>query len=240
MRSFILLAAAAAAVLAAPAVRAHGDDHGPGHGHGHGHGPRHKEVFWEGDCKVERTWKHGAYEEKRTCRPPRRVVVVKPQPQVTYVYPPWMHRERNEVAYVPKYQPQQVVSGASYCQSETVGQVLGGVVGGALGSQIGKGNGRTAATIGGAIAGVLVGGDIGRRMDAGNQACVGQVLEVAPVNHRVQWVQGPSTYVVVPAKPVMRKGVYCRPYTVESRGPHGLQRSNGTACRRADGVWVAA
>jgi len=87
---------------------------------------------------------------------------------------------------------------------------------------------------------VLVGGDIGRKMDAGNQACVGQVLEVAPVNHRVQWVEGPSTYVVVPAKAVMRQGGYCRPYTLEVRGPYGTQRSNGTACRRGDGVWVAA
>jgi surface antigen len=239
MRSLILLAAVA--VLAGPAwADRDDDDH---HGHGHGHGKhKHKEEYWDGNCKVERKWKHGEYEEKRKCKAPERVVIVQPQPQpqVVYVYPPWMHRQRNEVAYVPQYQPQRVVSGATYCHSETVGQVLGGVVGGALGNQIGKGNGRTVATIGGAIAGVLVGGDIGRRMDSGNQACVGQVLEVAPVNHRVQWVEGPSTYVVVPARAVMRQGTYCRPYTVEVRGPYGVQRSNGTACRRGDGVWVAA
>jgi surface antigen len=168
------------------------------------------------------------------------VVVPPPPPQVVYVYPPWIQRQQNEYAYVPQYQPQTVVTGVQRCNSETVGQVLGGVVGGALGTQIGRGNGRTAATIGGAIAGVIVGGDVGRRMDAGNQACVGQVLEVAPVNHRVQWVEGPSTYVVVPAKVVSRGGSYCRPYTLEVRGPHGVQRSNGTACRRHDGVWVRA
>ncbi|WP_414709504.1 glycine zipper 2TM domain-containing protein [Ramlibacter sp.] len=237
MRSLILLAAVA--VLAGPAWadRDDDDDH---HGHGK-HKNKHKEEYWDGNCKVERKWKHGEYEEKRKCKAPERVVVVQPQPQVVYVYPPWMHRQQNEVAYVPQYQPpQRVVSGATYCHSETVGQVLGGVVGGALGSQIGKGNGRTVATIGGAIAGVLVGGDVGRKMDAGNQACVGQVLEVAPVNHRVQWVEGPSTYVVVPARAVMRQGTYCRPYTVEVRGPYGVQRSNATACRRGDGVWVAA
>lgn len=240
MRSFILLAAAAA-LLAAPAVRADDDDEHHGHGHGRGHGRGHgKEEYWDGNCKVERKWHHGEYEEKRKCRAPERVVVVQPQPRVVYVYPPWMHREHDEVVYVPQYQPQRVVSGASYCNSERVGQVLGGVVGGALGSQIGHGNGRTAATIGGAIAGVLVGGDVGRRMDAGNQACLGQVLEVAPVNHPVQWVEGPQTYVVVPAQAVMRQGTYCRPYTVEVRGPHGTQRTRGTACRRGDGVWVAA
>jgi surface antigen len=239
MRSFILLAAAAV-VLAAPAARADRDDHDRGHGHGKN---KHKEEYWDGNCKVERKWKHGEYEEKRKCRAPERVVVVpapQPQPQVVYVYPPWMHRQQNEVTYVPQYQPQRVVTGVQRCNSQTVGQVLGGVVGGALGNQIGQGHGRTAATIGGAIAGVLVGGEVGRRMDAGNQACVGEVLEVAPVNHRVQWVEGPATYVVVPAKAVMRQGSYCRPYTVEIRGPQGVQRSNATACRRGDGVWVAA
>ena len=247
MRSFILLATAAA-IFGAGAVRADDDDHHHGRGRGWEHEHEHehgkKEEYWDGNCKVERKWKHGEYEEKRRCRAPeQRVVVVQPQPQVqtVYVYPPWMHRQHDEVTYVPQYQPpQRVVSGASYCNSETVGQVLGGVVGGALGSQIGRGNGRTAATIGGAIAGVLVGGDVGRRMDSANQACVGQVLEVAPVNHPVQWVEGPQTYVVVPATAVMRQGTYCRPYTLEVRGPYGTQRTRGTACRRGDGVWVAA
>jgi len=63
---------------------------------------------------------------------------------------------------------------------------------------------------------------------------------VAPVNHRVQWVEGPQTYVVVPAKAVLRHGTYCRPYTVEVHGPHGIRRSTGTACRRGDGVWIPA
>jgi len=251
MRSFVLLASAAAVLAIAPAVRAHDhddDDHGHGngrgHGHAYGHGPKHREEFWDGNCKVVREWKHDRYEEKRTCRAPERVVVVParpaPPPQVVYVYPPWIVKQQNEYAYAPQYRPQPVATGVVRCNSETVGQVLGGVVGGALGNQIGQGSGRTAATIGGAIAGVIVGGDIGRRMDSANQACVGQVLEVAPVNQRVQWVEGPSTYVVVPAKAVMRSGTYCRPYTLETRGPYGTQRTNGTACRRGDGVWVPA
>jgi surface antigen len=249
MRTLILLATAAVA-LAAPAARAH--DHDDDH-HGHGHGK--KEEYWDGNCKVERKWKHGEYEEKRKCRAPERVVVVPqpappqrvvivqepaPQPRVVYVAPPWIVKQQNEYVYAPQYRPQPVMTGVSRCNSQTVGQVLGGVVGGTLGHQIGRGDGRTVATIGGAIAGVIVGGEVGRSMDAGNQACVGQVLEVAPVNHRVQWVEGPQTYVVVPAKVVMRGGTYCRPYTVEVRGPHGIRRTNGTACRRGDGVWVQA
>jgi surface antigen len=242
MRSIIVLTALAA-FCAAPAAFAHPDhdDHGHGKGHAWGH-DKHKEVFWDGDCKVERKWKHGAMEEKRTCRAPReRVVVVQPAPARTVVvYPPWIVRERNEYVYAPKYRPQAVTTGVVRCNSAAVGSVLGGVVGGVLGNQIGKGDGRALATIGGAGAGVLVGGEIGRRIDSGNQACVGEVLEVAPVNHRVQWVQGPSTYVVVPQQVVMRSGRHCRPYTLEVRGPNGVQRTRGTACRRGDGVWVAA
>jgi surface antigen len=268
MRSTILLTALAA-VFVAPAAMADRDDHEHGNGHGKGHG-KHKEEYWDGNCKVERKWKHGEYEEKRKCREPETVIVVperrerervivvperrapetivvmpaRPMPpppvQPVYVYPPWIVQQQGQYAYAPQHQPQQVVTGVSRCNSQAVGQVLGGVVGGVLGNQIGQGHGRTAATIGGAVAGVLVGGEVGRRMDAANQGCVGEVLEVAPVNHRVQWVEGPSTYVVVPAKVVSRGGSYCRPYTVEVRGPHGVQRSNGTACRRHDGVWVRA
>lgn len=246
-RSILLAAAALGVLAAAPLAQAHDDDHhhGPGHGHGHGkHKHKHKEEYWDGHCKVERKYKHGEYEEKRKCHaPPPQVVVVQPPPQparVVYVYPPWIVKQQGEYAYAPQHRPQPVASGVTRCNSETVGQVLGGVVGGALGSQIGKGSGRTVATIGGAIAGVLVGGEVGRRMDSGNQACVGEVLEVAPVNHRVQWVEGPSTYVVVPAQAVHRQGAYCRPYTLEVRGPYGTERSKGTACRRPDGVWIAA
>jgi uncharacterized protein YcfJ len=230
-------------VLAAPVARAdrdhdHDDDDRREHkGHGHGHG-KHKEVYWDGNCKVERKWKHGEYEEKRKCRGPERAqpVVVVPAPIV--VHPPWMVQQRGEYVYQPKYKPTHV-AGTVRCNSAAVGSVLGGIVGGALGNQIGKGNGRTLATVGGAVAGVLVGGEVGRRMDAANQGCVGEVLEVAPVGRRVQWVEGPTNYIVVPGQVTYREGSYCRPYTVEMKTERGWQRTNGTACRRPEGVWVA-
>jgi surface antigen len=156
------------------------------------------------------------------------------------VYPPWIVKQQGEYVYEPRHRPQPVSAGVMRCNSQTVGRVLGGVVGGVLGNQIGKGDGRTLATVGGAVAGVLVGGEVGRRIDANNQACVGEVLEVAPVNQRVQWAEGPVSYTVVPAKVVSRQGAYCRPYTLEMRGPHGVERTRGTACRRPDGVWIAA
>jgi outer membrane lipoprotein SlyB len=265
MRTSILLAAVAA-VLAAPAAMADRDDHEHGHGHGHGWGhEKHKEEFWDGNCKVKREWKHGDYIEKRECRRPERVVVV-PQERVVVVpqqpavlvpaqpvmvpaqpvvvpqqaaVMPWMVQQQGEYVYKQQYRPAQV-SGTVRCNSSTVGSVLGGVVGGVLGHQIGRGDGRTLATVGGAVAGVLVGGELGRRMDAKDHACVGEVLEVAPVGHRVQWVQGQTTYVAVPGQVVYRQGAYCRPYTLETKvGPGRWERTKGMACRRPDGVWVA-
>jgi surface antigen len=196
------------------------------------HRSARKEEFWDGNCKVERKWKDGGYKEERKCKGGYAPAAV--------VYPPWIVMHQGERVYDPRYEPQSVGS-AARCNSDTVGRVLGGVVGGALGNQIGKGNGRTAATIGGAVLGVLIGGEVGRRMDANDQACVGQVLEVAPVNHRVRWVDGPAQYAVVPGQVVSRQGSYCRPYTMEMRVDGGpIQRNRGTACRRADGVWVPA
>jgi surface antigen len=239
-----LFLAALAATLVFPLAARADRDHDDDHGHGDKHGHKHKEKYWDGNCEVERKWKHGEYEEKRKCRAPERVVVVPaPAPVTTVVvYPPWIVRQHNEYVYEPRYQPppQRVVTGTYECNSDTVGRVLGGIVGGALGNQVGKGNGRTAATIGGAVAGVLVGGEIGKRMDAGRQGCVGQVLEIAPVNRRVQWVEGPANYVVVPGQVVSRNGGYCRPYTVEVRIGGRVETSRGTACRRPDGVWAAA
>ena len=238
MRRTTIFLATLAAFVAAPLAHAD-DDHGHGHGHGHG---KQKEEFWDGNCKVTREWKHdGEYKEKRTCRAPERVVVV-PAPvvpvQPVYVHPPWMVQEQGQYAYRPQYRPTHVV-GTHRCNSATVGRVLGGIVGGTLGNQIGRGDGRTLATIGGAVAGVLIGGEVGTRMDAQDQGCVGEVLEVAPVNTRVQWVQGPSNYVVVPGQVQYVQGSYCRPYQLEVKTAHGIQRTNGTACRRPDGVWIA-
>ena len=250
IRRTAMLLAAAGLLLAAPAW-AYDDDH-PGRGHAHGHDKhkhkhkaKHKEEFWDGHCKVEREWKRdGSYKEERKCKGQAQVqrpVHVYPAPaQPVAVYPPWIVTQQGERSYHPQYQPRPVRN-ASRCNSDTVGQVLGGLVGGALGSQIGKGNGRTLATVGGAVAGVLIGGEVGKRMDARDQACVGEVLEVAPVNRPVQWSEGGSQYVVVPGQVLDQQGGYCRRYTVEVRMEGAPpQRSQGLACRRSDGVWVAA
>lgn len=250
-----LAIAALGALLATPAAFAdrdedHDHEHGHGRGHAWGHEKHDEEKYWDGNCEVTRKWKHGEYEEKRKCRAPERVYVVPaqpavvvpppPPPQAVVVYPPWIVQREGQYAYAPQYQQAAPMAGATRCNSAAAGTVLGGIVGGALGSQIGGGNGRTLATIGGVVAGALVGGDVGRRMDAGDQACVGQVLEVAPVGRRVQWVESNTTYVVVPGRVEMRHGQHCRPYTLQMQVRGGWQKTQGWACRRPGGVWVAA
>jgi surface antigen len=216
-----------------------------GHGRKRGGGHSFKEEYWDGNCKVERKLeKNGDYKEERKCkgghRPHAHAPVVQ-QPAVV-VYPPWIVVEQGRPHhYRSGYEPAPapVAQGdVSVCNSETVGRVLGGIAGAVLGNQVGKGTGRAVATIGGGIAGVLVGGEVGRRMDAGNQACVGQTLEVAPTGKRVQWQADGTQYAVVPGAAVQRNGTYCRPYDAQVRTPSGWQVTRGTACRRADGVWV--
>ena len=223
-------------VAFASSVMADDDDHGRRHGR------KHKEEYWEGNCKIERKWeKDGDYKEKRKCKGgvyhQAQPVVVQP---VTVIYPPWVVVEQGRPHhYRSGYEPAPVQQAqVSYCNSETVGKVLGGLTGAVLGNQVGKGNGRVVATIGGAIAGVLVGGEVGRRMDARDQACVGQALELAPAGRRVEWVEGGEKYAVVPGAVVDRGGMYCRPYQAQVRTSTGWQTTRGNACRRNDGVWV--
>lgn len=199
-----------------------------------------KEEFRDGLCEVEREWKkNGDYKEERKCngrgRPRGAPVVAVAQP----VYPPWVVVEGDAPIYRPGRQPAPSRGSVTHCRSEAVGRVLGGIAGAAIGSQVGGGSGRTVATVGGAIAGLLIGGEIGRRIDADNQACIGQALEFAPAGRRVEWENG-AQYAVVPGGVVTRNGTQCRPYEVEVLTSAGRQKTRATACRRPDGTWAAS
>jgi len=225
-----------------PSVMADDDDERR-HGRKH-HDREYKDEYWDGNCKIERKWeKDGDYKEKRKCKGggyrQAQPAVIQP---VTVIYPPWVVVEQGQPHhYRSGYEPAPVQQAqVSYCNSETVGKVLGGVAGALLGSQVGKGTGRAVATVSGAIAGVLVGGEVGRRMDARDQACIGQALELAPAGRRVEWVDGGEQYAVVPGAVVDRGGMYCRPYQAQVRTSTGWQTTRGNACRRNDGVWVTS
>lgn len=203
------------------------------------HKHHHREVFRDGHCKIERTWKkNGDFKEKRECKGvhhPAHVVVSRPPGGV---HPPWFGQSP-QVREHPRNTRREPVY---RCDSATGAAILGGIIGGAVGNQIGKGDGRTVATVGGAIAGVLIGGEIGRRMDPTNQACIGQALEAAPAGGRLNWAsaQDPRVqYLVVPGDVEKRGDTWCRPYsaTIISHGRH--EKVQQIACRQSDGIWYS-
>lgn len=242
IKTLALASLALAIGLATPLATADPDKDESGHGRKR-HGREYKEEYWDGNCKIERKWKrNGDYKEERKCRGgdgprhDRRAVAVQP---AAVAYPPWVVVEQGRPHYRSGYEPAPSEQGqVNRCNSDTVGRVLGGIAGAVLGNQVGGGSGRTLATVGGAVAGVLIGGEVGRRIDAGNQACIGQALELAPTGQRVEWPSGDQHYAVTPGAVVQRNGRYCRPYEAQVRTSGGWQTTRGTACRRADGVWV--
>lgn len=209
------------------------------------HKRSHREVTWEGPCKVERTWKkNGDYQEKRECKTARRPVhvVVSQPPHV--VYPPWFgeHPPAHETPRPSRRaHPSKHEAPVYRCDSATGAAILGGVLGGVAGHQIGKGSGQTAATIGGAIAGVLIGGEIGKRIDPHNQACIGQALEVSPAGSRLDWIASHDNnvkYSVTPSQAERRGDAWCRPYTATVITHGHAENTRQVACRQADGTWV--
>lgn len=205
------------------------------------------EEFRDGNCIVKRKLERdGDYKEERECEgydrrrfDQRRTVAIRPVQEP--VYPPWVVLEQGRPVYRQGRQPAPPPARAVSCNSETVGQILGGIAGGVLGAKVGDGSSRTVATIGGSVIGVLVGGEVGRRIDAADQACIGQALEFARDGQRVAWpARSGAQYAVQPGRVINRNGRECRPFQTEVRTKAGVKRVQGTACRRPDGVWVTA
>lgn len=75
----LTIAAFAAALTASPALAdPHRDEGGHGY-HRHYNGSKHKQSYWDGHCWVEQKWgKHGRYQEKRKCPPPRHATYARP------------------------------------------------------------------------------------------------------------------------------------------------------------------
>lgn len=231
MKTSFLLTALSLAMLPIGSAYADRDDNR------HKHKGHHREVFLEGPCKIERTWKkNGDYKEKRECKGahyPAHVVVSRPPGGV---HPPWFGQSPRTGEFPQSSRRQPVYQ----CDSATGAAILGGILGGAIGSQVGKGDGRTVATVGGAIAGVLIGGEIGRRMDPTNQACIAQALEAAPAGGRLNWTAAHdphAQYIVVPGHIEKRGSTWCRPYTATIISNGRQETVQQMACRQPDGIW---
>jgi len=128
------------------------------------------------------------------------------------------------------------------CTKEQVGQATGGALGGYLGSRVGGSTTtRLAVTAAGALAGSLIGGSLGRNMDELDRLKTTGALESAPTGTATSW-QNPDTgasYTVTPTRTFETASGPCREYTTQAIIDGRSEQVIGTACRQADGSWVA-
>lgn len=130
---------------------------------------------------------------------------------------------------------------------EDEGKVAGAIIGGIAGNQIGHGKGRVLATVVGAAVGHFIGGQIGRTMDENDRLKAERALETSPTNESIAWTNpdSGSRYEVTPTKtyyqaPSQQSPAQpCREYTTEAWIGGKKETVYGTACRQADGSWLA-
>lgn len=128
-------------------------------------------------------------------------------------------------------------------QNTGIGAVSGAVVGGLAGSLIGAGAGKVVAVGVGAIAGALIGGAIGHSMQSSDTARMDTALNNNPPNQPAQWVNPNThtTYVMTPTSHYFAMDGYrhCRHYRTVAIIDGVKHYVYGTACRRANGTWIA-
>lgn len=123
------------------------------------------------------------------------------------------------------------------------GAVAGGVTGGLIGSQIGSGTGNTAAIIGGTLAGSAIGGVLG--FLAGKSAkkkgmdtdYIQIALDKTPTNDCMVWKDEDSKIIVQPRSYIKTPIGYCRAFEITEEAGDQIIYSNGTACKKDDGLW---
>lgn len=127
---------------------------------------------------------------------------------------------------------------------QTGGTFIGAGLGGLAGSQFGSGSGRLFAVGLGTLAGALVGNEIGRSLDAADQAYAHQTVQVAletvPTGSSINW-SNPDTGnagTVTPTHTYQAPtGAYCREYQHTVYVGGRAENAYGTACRQPDGSW---
>ncbi|MBF0256600.1 MAG: glycine zipper 2TM domain-containing protein [Gammaproteobacteria bacterium] len=128
------------------------------------------------------------------------------------------------------------------CSQQQTGNVVGGVVGAVVGNQFGGGSGQVAMTALGAIAGSMIGGAVGQNMDENDQLRAQYALENSRTNEASSWTN-PDTgyrYTVTPTRTYNDSGRSCREYSTRATIDGRQEVIRGTACRQADGSWVAS
>jgi surface antigen len=125
------------------------------------------------------------------------------------------------------------------CNRDEIGTVLGAVVGGAIGSQVGDGSGRAVAIVVGSVLGAVIGREIGRDLDDRDRACIGHSLELVKIGQSVRWVNDKTrvSYLLTPLAPLKGDSSECRRFTLQAALDGKARKSEGRACRGADGTW---
>ena len=124
---------------------------------------------------------------------------------------------------------------------QDVGAVVGAGAGAYVGSQIGGGTGQLAAVAIGALLGGFLGGSVGQQMDDLDRYKTQAALESTPTGSSVAW-NNPDTgidYSVTPTNTYDSSSGPCRDYTTEAVIDGRAEIVHGTACRQANGSWVA-
>ena len=99
-----------------------------------------------------------------------------------------------------------------------------------------------APATGGRIVEALVPGEAGRQIDLRDQACIARALELAPAGRRVTWrgFASATQFAVVAGALEQRGERACRSFEARYAADGGERKASGSACRRSDGVWLAA
>ncbi len=128
--------------------------------------------------------------------------------------------------------------------NQTGGTFIGAGLGALAGSQFGRGKGRLVAVGLGTLAGALIGAEVGRSLDATDQAYARQTeqvaLETVPTGSSIDWSNPESGHAgtVTPTYTYQApSGAYCREYQHTVYVGGRAENAYGTACRQPDGSW---
>ena len=85
----------------------------------------------------------------------------------------------------------------------------------------------------------LVAGKLGYDLDAGDRACLGEVMEIGKSGRRVSWdnLTTGVHYEVTPQDPHVEIGGLCRHFKLRAVADTGKSKRTATACDKGAGLW---
>ncbi len=97
------------------------------------------------------------------------------------------------------------------------------------------------ATIAGTVVGGYIGRSIGRSMDDTDRLKAHRELETTPTGHSAAWrnTDTGARYEVTPTRTYSTAGGPCREFNTVAWIGGEKENVTGTACRQADGSWLA-